>query len=570
MKRLSLINASIPFIITIIVTLLAYPASTKGQNIQLELEAWEENPDSGYVSCPWIYCWNGSNYVADNDVYSTARGADREYTDFYTLQKPLFEMNGEYLLELREDGAEHSFTDMVKLVVVDHPSSVRIGSDEAGNIGTYADPSHPISAVSNRGFNVMEHVIEEDSAGASLYHQDFVVVDFGAVDISQGALFVMRAMGFKVEDKQDLGDKTYQQPTMQIQTMNSNGEWVKRNTFYPRDNWATGCYDLSGLLPDSNGNIKVRIFVTSCHTKKYHCIDYIGLDTDPQVPVITNELLPAKALHSNGTNVLSIVAAQDGVYAETLPGQKISMTYSVPPMSDKQRDFIFVCKGYYLPLNTGTYYIQTWNETDWDTVYSATFITADYSDTTHFFDMSSFLPDTDGKYKVRISQSHKRSSAGIDFVGLTKDGEVGNMISAMDLGKGWSVTDTVSFSDDLRDQWGVDSWDTIRIVEIEWDWESVNIPLHQMPIPEEFKLLQNYPNPFNYITTINYLIPITSEVELGVYNLLGQKLITLVSEKQPSGTYEIEWIAKDLASGIYIYRLKAGNYIKTRRMVLQR
>jgi len=89
--------------------------------------------------------------------------------------------------------------------------------------------------------------------------------------------------------------------------------------------------------------------------------------------------------------------------------------------------------------------------------------------------------------------------------------------------------------------------------------------------PLIFSLAQNYPNPFNPTTLINYQLPITGEVKLSVYNLLGQKMITLVSEKQPAGTYRIEWNAKDLLSGVYLLELVIdGHYRLVKRMVLQK
>jgi photosystem II stability/assembly factor-like uncharacterized protein len=87
-----------------------------------------------------------------------------------------------------------------------------------------------------------------------------------------------------------------------------------------------------------------------------------------------------------------------------------------------------------------------------------------------------------------------------------------------------------------------------------------------------FRLEQNYPNPFNPRTIINYELTITNEVELSIYNLLGQKVKTLVSQEQPAGYYKIEWDASDYASGIYIYRLRAKSktqsMVKTRKLVL--
>ena len=79
-------------------------------------------------------------------------------------------------------------------------------------------------------------------------------------------------------------------------------------------------------------------------------------------------------------------------------------------------------------------------------------------------------------------------------------------------------------------------------------------------IPKKFVLSQNYPNPFNPTTTISYQIQKTCEVELSIYNLLGQKVATLVSEQQPAGVYQVQWDANDFASGIYYYKLWAGDF----------
>jgi len=87
-------------------------------------------------------------------------------------------------------------------------------------------------------------------------------------------------------------------------------------------------------------------------------------------------------------------------------------------------------------------------------------------------------------------------------------------------------------------------------------------------LPMTFSLKQNYPNPFNPKTVISYQLPVISEDELSIYNLLGQKMATLVSEKQPAGTYKIEWDASDFASGIYYYRIEAGRFVETKKLVL--
>ena len=85
---------------------------------------------------------------------------------------------------------------------------------------------------------------------------------------------------------------------------------------------------------------------------------------------------------------------------------------------------------------------------------------------------------------------------------------------------------------------------------------------------KHFSLAQNYPNPFNPITKIKYSIPKSSQVKLKIFNTLGQEIEILVSEEKSVGTYEITWYASNLPSGVYFYRLQAGDFVQTRKMIL--
>jgi polyhydroxybutyrate depolymerase len=89
-------------------------------------------------------------------------------------------------------------------------------------------------------------------------------------------------------------------------------------------------------------------------------------------------------------------------------------------------------------------------------------------------------------------------------------------------------------------------------------------------IPSEFALFQNYPNPFNPKTVIRYVLPVTCHLDLSIYNVLGQKVATLVNKKQPAGSYKVEWDASGFASGVYYYQLVAGDNALTRKMALIR
>lgn len=103
-------------------------------------------------------------------------------------------------------------------------------------------------------------------------------------------------------------------------------------------------------------------------------------------------------------------------------------------------------------------------------------------------------------------------------------------------------------------------------------------------IPNEFSLSQNYPNPFNPTTKIKYAVPseetlyanrsttyaTSLRVTLKVYDVLGKEITILVNEEKPAGSYEVEFNATGLSSGIYFYQLNAGSFTKTKKMILLR
>jgi hypothetical protein len=104
--------------------------------------------------------------------------------------------------------------------------------------------------------------------------------------------------------------------------------------------------------------------------------------------------------------------------------------------------------------------------------------------------------------------------------------------------------------------------DTVETVGIE---QRVNREL-----PQSFTLKQNYPNPFNPSTTIEFVLPKASFVTLKIYSLLGKEVATLVAEQQSAGIHKFNWDARGLASGVYLYRLQAGEFTQIRKLVLIR
>ena len=97
---------------------------------------------------------------------------------------------------------------------------------------------------------------------------------------------------------------------------------------------------------------------------------------------------------------------------------------------------------------------------------------------------------------------------------------------------------------------------------------SANSMPKKINLPESFKLYQNYPNPFNPKTVISYKLPVTSEVNLSVLNVRGQKVATLISKTQGAGNYKVDWNIGGLSSGSYYFKLTVGNKVKIRKMII--
>jgi hypothetical protein len=97
-------------------------------------------------------------------------------------------------------------------------------------------------------------------------------------------------------------------------------------------------------------------------------------------------------------------------------------------------------------------------------------------------------------------------------------------------------------------------------------------PLTSVPsessIPLQFKLLQNYPNPFNSTTTIPFLLPQRTNVILKVYDIFGREIATLINKEFDAGEHSIQFNTNDLSTGVYFYRLQAGNFIEQKKMIL--
>jgi len=101
--------------------------------------------------------------------------------------------------------------------------------------------------------------------------------------------------------------------------------------------------------------------------------------------------------------------------------------------------------------------------------------------------------------------------------------------------------------------------------------EQITVDINDESImPAKFSLYQNYPNPFNPITTFSYDLPYSSNVNLSIYDISGRLVETLINQHQNTGSYTSKWNASEYSSGIYFYRLQAGDFVDTKKMVFMK
>jgi hypothetical protein len=227
--------------------------------------------------------------------------------------------------------------------------------------------------------------------------------------------------------------------------------------------------------------------------------------------------------------------------------QKAHIIYRAPFITPGTPDLFYT--------NNVTGSFNTWIPIGWTSVQYLPSIAVDGSDFVHI---------TYKKFPVHGGELYYGNNIGGDFTFTTYD----------QMGSGWypgsryfvlgnSSSIFFTFYDWI-------SGDT-DIFFLSGSWHTVGTEEEQIiNIPTRYILYQNYPNPFNPTTTIKYQIPELSFITLKVYDVLGDEVITLVNEEKPIGSYEVEFYGIGIVSGVYLYRIQAGSFVETKKMVLMK
>jgi len=286
----------------------------------------------GGGGCPYVSTWDGSKYVLDNNLLPASESqAGVDVTDYYLLQQMVAQReDGTYSLMLNEFENEHDFFDRVQLIVVDRPSNVNVAVSPYGEILTHASPSSPVSAIDNNNRNVKHLLNSIDENFYEGYNGSYITLNFGDLDVSQGAKLVIRSDLFLLKSP------------IHIQTMDSAGKWQTVATIHTRRYWSTDIVDMSKYLPNAEGNLKVRLQFTSNDK-----IDFIGLDTSPQATIQVHEGQLISAYHSTDDDVTAKLLDSDQTYTELVPWQEIRLAFTLPAQTMEARNYIIKIEGHY-------------------------------------------------------------------------------------------------------------------------------------------------------------------------------------------------------------------------------
>lgn len=307
-------------------------------------EAWSDwSPlllvtiDGGGGGCPFVYVWNGTQYVIDNNLLAASVSINgTEVEDHYRLEQtlvPFYEQDYSslYSLLLSEFQQEHSYLDQAQLIVVDHQSGINVAVSPYGEILTYKNPNAPVSAVDEQGISWLQELNDIDSNYYEGHNGSYLILNFGEIT-AQDAKLVIRA------------DRPPTKWSIHIQVLDSVGNWIDVVTIIPRTYWATEIIDLSSYLP-STGEFKVRLYFTDKHK-----VDYVGLDTTPPAQIEVQNAQLLLAYHSEDGDVTKKLLFDDNIYSELVPGQQIALLFVATTQSETQRTFIINVKGYYIAI----------------------------------------------------------------------------------------------------------------------------------------------------------------------------------------------------------------------------
>jgi len=283
-------------------------------------------------SCPYVYTWDGATFVEDNNILPTSEFPENigeDVIDYYQLQQPPVEAEGQYVLQIREFENEHSYLDQFELWAVDHPHHLNVGTTLDGEIFTYGQPQS-VDQATYQGDNVTRLVYYLDDNSLSGSDGDTVLLEFTEENTGMrdgGSALIGQAQKIPIE-KKIAGFVRH--------TNSTNRD--SSSAFILRQNSTVFAVPIGAMSVDS---IQVKWDVD-------FSLDYTALASSLSEDFILEPLPITSAWHSKAGDVTTLLLDNDNIYAELIPGEIIELNFEVVSLLPGMvRDFVFVTKGRY-------------------------------------------------------------------------------------------------------------------------------------------------------------------------------------------------------------------------------
>ncbi len=329
-------------------------------------------------SCPFLYVWTGERYEKENDIYSVARifpselyseeasllaekdgvflhqvslvnipekfRKSRSYRDFYMITKALIpDSDGNYLLKIKEQESEHSFTDIVELLFVDHKAENMVGITRGGNPFLYKT----LNMIDN--WNDLKGNACDPGQSMGLYNDDGLEIKIPQEAFSSGVLAITW-QGFQVGKGSGhaTGDG---RPKLSLQRKRADGSWQTVDWVYPRDEVQQSFFVLEDLGAGWDDGGKVRLIAKSCLPEKYHRIDQIAWSKCLREVPLVESLSLVSAIKSNEENVRAQLLAADGNSLRLGPKEEVLISFKSIPLEERMERTVFlITEGFYIPV----------------------------------------------------------------------------------------------------------------------------------------------------------------------------------------------------------------------------
>lgn len=311
------------------------------------------NQPSG--GCPYLYAWNGSEFVIDNNLLPDSEYLEDPpgyFTDYYKLMQPFEESPEGYRLKVGEFEQDRSFLDAVRLERIDHHPDVKVAVAPDGRLVKYQREFYPVSAIDNYGVDHKESLSLRDGVKLRFHEGDEMVLTFGD-SVSHLVSYLAEHhqpmdLLLVVDEKQTCelpcvgggGSIIIQVPD----PAGGSGAWRDIAVSHPRSYWEDYVVDLAGEITPPVDTLRIRLLWTQTHS-----IDMAAFLVPSPLPAARHVLPLLAAVNSERGAVRDELVHPDSVLADLLPGETINLLFGPgsDPHPDSEQEFVFTTKGYY-------------------------------------------------------------------------------------------------------------------------------------------------------------------------------------------------------------------------------